>query len=98
MDAKSVRRAMVDPGDIRADVQFQNDVCRLMAMLDERNPPLEALSCLEGPAAFPRLARPAPRGATTRLPRRRELGTVPMVARPDDVTPRPALALVAGGR
>ena len=42
--AGSVRRALVGSGDIRAEIEFQNDINGLLARLDESTTPLEALS------------------------------------------------------
>lgn len=38
-----IRRALVSPGDIRSEVEFQNDVNCLLARLQEKIPPLQAL-------------------------------------------------------
>jgi hypothetical protein len=58
--AGSVRRALVGPGDIRAEIEFQNDINGLLARLDEGTTPLEALA----PPSQPVLAgHVIPRGA-----------------------------------
>jgi hypothetical protein len=38
-----VRRAVVPEGDIRGDIEFQNDINLLLARMDGNNPPLRAL-------------------------------------------------------
>jgi hypothetical protein len=42
--AGSVRNALVEYGDIRAEIEFQNDINSLLARLDEGSCPLEALA------------------------------------------------------
>ena len=50
--AGSVRGALVGAGDIRAEIEFQNDINGLLARLDEGTTPLEALA----PPSQPSLA------------------------------------------
>jgi hypothetical protein len=48
--AGSVRNALVEYGDIRAEIEFQNDINSLLARLDEGSSPLEALAPPSQPA------------------------------------------------
>lgn len=51
--AAGVRGALVDPGDIRADIEFQNDINGLLARLDEGAPALEAVGPVQDSQAYP---------------------------------------------
>ena len=42
--AGNVRGALIDSGDIRAEIEFQNDINGLLARLDEGSSPLVALA------------------------------------------------------
>jgi hypothetical protein len=44
-----VRRAVVPEGDIRGDIEFQNDINGMLARLDEKIPPIEALGWVQQP-------------------------------------------------
>lgn len=50
--AADVRRALVQPGDIRAEIEFQNDINGLLARLDD-GVTLEAIAAPSQPAAPP---------------------------------------------
>ena len=43
MTVNQVRMALVEQGDIRAEVEFQNDINGLLARMGEKSPPLEAV-------------------------------------------------------
>jgi hypothetical protein len=96
VDAGSVRRAVVDAGDIRADVAFQNDINVLLALLDERVPPLQALGWVQQPLAVPAARPPAP---PARPGSERGLhalaGGAPPRAKAIEAAHRPAVAAVA---
>lgn len=48
--AGNVRSALIESGDIRAEIEFQNDINGLLARLDEGSSPLEALAPPSQPA------------------------------------------------
>ena len=51
--APSVRRTLTQPGDIRSDVDFQNDVNRLLARMEEARMPWQPASELRSFAVGP---------------------------------------------
>jgi len=61
--AADVRRALVQPGDIRAEVEFQNDINGLLARIDD-GVTLDVATPSGGPAApdAPRALRVIPGG------------------------------------
>ena len=47
--AGNVRSSLIEPGDIRAEIEFQNDINGLLARLDEGASPLVALAAPSQP-------------------------------------------------
>lgn len=54
VEAAGVRRAVVDAGDIRGDIAFQNDINVMLARLDDANPGLQALGWVREAVTEPR--------------------------------------------
>jgi len=81
MATVNVRRAMVAPGDIRADIEFQNDINNILAGLDENVPAIVALAWNADGIPLPpqqqaQRRRPAHR-ATDRANRLADIGAPP---------------------
>jgi hypothetical protein len=64
-----VRRAVVSEGDIRGDIEFQNDINLLLARMEGTNPPLQALGWLREPVAEPSQATAASANPSRMAPR-----------------------------
>lgn len=54
--APRVRRSLTTPGDIRSDIEFQNDVNRLLARFEESTTPWQSLAQLVSYGVGPRPA------------------------------------------
>jgi hypothetical protein len=54
VEAARVRGAVVAEGDIRGDIEFQNDINGMLARMDEKIPPIEALGWVQQPVVPPR--------------------------------------------
>jgi hypothetical protein len=50
LNVAHVRRALVEPGDVRGDVDFQNDVNDLLARLVERTLPFDGVRDFTSPS------------------------------------------------
>ena len=78
--AGNVRGVLIDSGDIRAEIEFQNDINGLLARLDEGGSPLVALAApsqppLVAPAEYRGGMRVLRGGA---MPRARSFDEVPV--------------------
>jgi hypothetical protein len=62
-----VRRAVVSEGDIRGDIEFQNDINLLLARMEGSNPPLQALDLVREAVTPPSQPTGTGRGRSGRL-------------------------------